>query len=67
MILGSNLVVLPSILFCWQVFYTIITPFLTFFASFAAFIYPNRAVLHPHAFADFLLTGSPPPLLLHMT
>lgn len=37
-----------------QVFYTLITPFLAFFASFAFLIYPNRHVLHPNAAADHL-------------
>ncbi|CAN0134776.1 unnamed protein product [Ectocarpus sp. 12 AP-2014] len=42
-----------------KVFYTCITPFLAFFASFAAFIYPARDALHPHAAADYLLTHLP--------
>ena len=29
-------------------FYTMLTPFLAFFASFATFIYPMRDVLHPN-------------------
>jgi len=37
-----------------QVFYTLITPFLAFFASFAFLIYPNRNFLHPNAAADHL-------------
>lgn len=37
-----------------KVFYTLITPFLAFFASFAFLIYPNRAALHPNAAADHL-------------
>lgn len=42
-----------------QVFYACITPFLAFFASFAAFIYPARDSLHPHAAADYLLAHLP--------
>ena len=37
-----------------KVFYSIIMPFLAFFASFGAFIYPNRAILHPNVAADLL-------------
>jgi AAA family ATP:ADP antiporter len=40
-------------------FYTMLTPFLAFFGSFAAFIYPMRDVLHPNQFCDFLLTVAP--------
>jgi len=42
-----------------KVFYTIIAPFLAFFGFFATTIYPNRAFLHPHATADWLLTVLP--------
>eukprot|EP00752_Nemacystus_decipiens_P006018 g5435.t1 len=42
-----------------KVFYACITPFLAFFASFAAFIYPARDSLHPHAAADYLLAHLP--------
>lgn len=42
-----------------QVFYTLITPFLAFFASFAFLIYPNRNFLHPNAAADYLQTVLP--------
>lgn len=42
-----------------RVFYACITPFLAFFASFAAFIYPARDSLHPHAAADYLLAHLP--------
>lgn len=42
-----------------KVFYTIMTAFLTFFGAFAAVIYPNRAILHPHATADWLTTILP--------
>ena len=37
-----------------NVFYTIVVGFLAFFASFALFIYPNNAILHPHAFVDMI-------------
>uniref|UniRef100_A0A6V0ACA6 ADP,ATP carrier protein n=1 Tax=Pseudo-nitzschia australis TaxID=44445 RepID=A0A6V0ACA6_9STRA len=37
-----------------DVFYTCVWPFLAFFSIFALFIYPQRAVLHPHAFCDML-------------
>ena len=40
-------------------FYTMLTPFLAFFGSFAAFIYPMRDVLHPNQLADWLLTVAP--------
>lgn len=40
-------------------FYTMLTPFLAFFGSFAAFIYPMRDVLHPNQFCDFLLSVAP--------
>lgn len=42
-----------------KVFYACITPFLAFFASFAAFIYPARDALHPHAAADYLVAHLP--------
>jgi AAA family ATP:ADP antiporter len=42
-----------------KVFYTLITPFLMFFASFAFFIYPNRGLLHPNQAADYLSTILP--------
>jgi ATP/ADP translocase len=35
-----------------NVFYAIVIPFLLFFSSFALIIYPNNAILHPHAFVD---------------
>ncbi|CAN0039135.1 unnamed protein product [Phaeothamnion confervicola] len=38
-----------------NVFYTVITPFLGFFAAFAGFIYPQRHLLHPNAAADYLV------------
>jgi len=37
-----------------DVFYTCVAPFLAFFSLFALFIYPNRAILHPHAACDML-------------
>jgi len=42
-----------------KVFYTLLTPFLFFFAAFAWIIYPNRDALHPHATADYLTTVLP--------
>merc|ERR1719469_1722391 len=35
-----------------NVFYACTIPFLFFFAAFAAFVYPNAGVLHPHAWVD---------------
>jgi TLC ATP/ADP transporter len=35
-----------------NVFYALVIPFLAFFAIFALFIYPQRAILHPHALMD---------------
>ena len=40
-------------------FYTMLSPFLAFFGSFAAIIYPMRDVLHPNQFCDFLLSIAP--------
>ncbi|MGR3952281.1 MAG: NTP/NDP exchange transporter [Chlamydia sp.] len=37
-----------------NLFYATIVPFLVFFALFPTLFYPNRDVLHPHAFADWL-------------
>jgi ATP:ADP antiporter, AAA family len=37
-----------------KLFYTVLTPFLIFFALFPVVIYPNREFLHPTAFADQL-------------
>lgn len=42
-----------------KVFYTLVTPFLAFFAAFAFAIYPNREFLHPNALADHLQTVLP--------
>lgn len=42
-----------------NVFYALVVPFLIFFASFALFIYPNRALVHPHALVDFLASKLP--------
>ncbi|CAM9848695.1 unnamed protein product [Chrysoparadoxa australica] len=42
-----------------KVFYCIMGPFLAFFASFGAFIYPARASLHPNAASDWLLSVLP--------
>lgn len=41
------------------VFYACVIPFLLFFASFALIIYPNIAVLHPHAFVDQIASHLP--------
>ena len=41
------------------VFNGVIGTFLAFFASFAAIIYPSRAMLHPNGLADWLLTVLP--------
>lgn len=41
------------------VFYICIIPFLIFFALFAALVYPNVALFHPHAFADMLTMALP--------
>ena len=49
-----------------NVFYLCTVPFLVFFALFAAIIYPNVGVLHPHALIDtiagVLPTGFAAPL-----
>lgn len=50
---------LNNILSPSNVFYAVITPFLAFFAAFAAFLYPARDYLHPHAAADYLLAHLP--------
>lgn len=42
-----------------NVFYALVIPFLIFFSSFALFIYPNRAFLHPHGFVDLLAARLP--------
>jgi len=42
-----------------NVFYALVVPFLIFFTSFALFIYPNRAMVHPHALVDFLAAKLP--------
>jgi len=42
-----------------DVFYTCVWPFLAFFSLFAVVLYPNRAVLHPHAFCDMLSSFLP--------
>ncbi len=42
-----------------NVFYAFVIPFLIFFASFGLFIYPNRALLHPHGLIDFLAAQLP--------
>jgi AAA family ATP:ADP antiporter len=40
-------------------FYTLVVPFLAFFALFAFVLYPNKDVLHPHASADYLQSVLP--------
>lgn len=45
---------LSNILTKQALFYTIIIPFLIFFALFPTVIYPNREFLHLHQFADYL-------------
>jgi AAA family ATP:ADP antiporter len=42
-----------------NVFYALVIPFLLFFTAFAAFIYPNRALVHPHGLVDFLASYLP--------
>jgi ATP:ADP antiporter, AAA family len=42
-----------------NVFYALVIPFLIFFTCFAAFIYPNRALVHPHALVDLLSSHLP--------
>lgn len=42
-----------------NVFYACVIPFLIFFGSFAGFIYPNRAYLHPHGLVDLLASHLP--------
>ncbi|KAL7578426.1 hypothetical protein ACA910_012820 [Epithemia clementina (nom. ined.)] len=42
-----------------NVFYACVIPFLAFFGSFAFFIYPNLAFLHPHALVDILAAHLP--------
>jgi len=42
-----------------KVFYSCVLPFLAFFATFAAVIYPQRALLHPHGLVDWLAAMLP--------
>jgi ATP:ADP antiporter, AAA family len=42
-----------------NVFYALVIPFLIFFSAFALVIYPNRAIMHPHAMVDILSTHLP--------
>lgn len=42
-----------------KVFYFVMTAFLTFFGAFAGIIYPNRMLLHPNAWADWMGTVAP--------
>lgn len=50
---------LSNILSKPKLFYTLVTSFLAFFIVFATVLYPLREALHPHAFADHLLTILP--------
>eukprot|EP00741_Cyanophora_paradoxa_P005850 tig00000113_g5668.t1 len=42
-----------------KLFYAALSPFLLFFVTFSTLIYPNRAFLHPNAFADMLQATLP--------
>ena len=50
---------LSNILSKKNLFYATMTPFIVFFALFALVIYPNREVLHPNVFCDWLQTILP--------
>lgn len=50
---------LSNILSKEALFYTIIVPFIIFFGLFACLFYPNREVMQPNAFADYLLQVLP--------
>ena len=50
---------LSNILSKKNLFYASVTPFIVFFALFSTLIYPNRDMLHPHAFCDWLQTLLP--------
>lgn len=50
---------LANILSKERLFYTVLTPFLIFFALFSYVIYPNVTTLHPHESAEWLLTVLP--------
>ncbi len=54
---------LSNILSKQALFYTIITPFLAFFALFALVLYPNREILHPTLMADKLQAFLPEGLM----
>jgi ATP:ADP antiporter, AAA family len=43
-----------NILSSKKVFYVMVLPFISFFALFSLFLYPNRAILHPVESADWL-------------
>lgn len=45
---------LSNILSKENLFYATLVPFLIFFALFPTILYPNRDILHPHAFAETL-------------
>lgn len=49
---------LANVLPTETLFYVVIIPFLIFFGSFAAFMYPNRDVLHPTKFCEELLASA---------
>ncbi len=50
---------LSNILSKPRLFTLTVAPFLIFFALFATVLYPNKEVLHPHAFCDYLQTILP--------
>lgn len=50
---------LSNVLSKKNLFYACVTPFIAFFILFSTVIYPNREVLHPHAFCDWMQTFVP--------
>ena len=46
-----------------KVFKAVVSVFLAFFGSFAAFIYPNRGLLHPNVWADKVSLTAPTVIL----
>lgn len=54
---------LSNILSKQALFYSVVTPFLLFFALFATVLYPMKDALHPHAFADKLQSTLPEGLM----
>lgn len=49
----SNMLSKPAL------FYSTVAPFIVFFGLFSVLLYPNRDVLHPHAFCDWLQSFLP--------